>query len=319
MKEISQQDGGASAARGKEGENRVIFYRQAISHPEVMSHFLGVEENMYAPYLIHVKDGEGLSVLDVGYRVAAEGTNTYYTGTSDAYFSVLPRNCRLDVLPTNQYVIDHSDFIDEALRGVREVRLLGGEDPIVTKRHTSSAADAEMAKEFGGFNEMRDIIEDWVLSRILSRPEIFPYLTCRGMELLLIHLTGVPPGDVPRHHWPAKGSKDFVYHPVRCILPSGIDVELPEEMQVSSYHHLGYSFKVLRPYLSQLTQAGWLPAYIDATEGVPDEDRAIEMMLRFQGATLTGIASQWHIERQANKDGEICREWVDEVLEAWCS
>lgn len=287
--------------------------------------FRGIYDPFKDISLISIDSFQGPGLVVVGDSSFVD--NTGCVGMVTHYDEVTPRDARLYLVAVHEKIAKNPRLLEAIIKRANVLFLYGGQD--LSPETTGVGTVGDDHKAFHGYDPVRDQVDIQLARSGLTHDHIFPFFICRGSEVGIYTLTGIPPNNVDSHHFMEGGQKKFTYHPVKNVLNEFLPQEhriyppIPDIRKVNSFHHQGYTFGRLREALPLLAKLGWFPLFVDDTEGFAEDQRVVESFVRLKlignpankQYQVTGIMEQFHAERQDDEDGGKLKKWSLDALE----
>lgn len=231
--------------------------------------------------------------------------NRVLVGHLMSYEKVLPKNSQVLWLPVTQAWGDNLDLVGELAVQFQVIQIKGGKH-VGRGVVPNGTLNGESAENDGGYDDGADKIDLALIVAALNHPEIFLDATCRGLQLVLAHLTQILPEEIPNHR---SNTEEPIYHPIHNVVSELYGEGVPRvlyqlhEMNVNSYHNQGYRLETIKPFLAEWrNKYGIYVTHVSA-------DGIVELMVRVDNrGRITALIKQFHIEKMGGIDGQKMQE-----------
>lgn len=229
------------------------------------------------------------------------------------YDEVLPESAQIFELPVTRAWGNNLELVSHLARQHRVIQIRGGKHvgqsivPLGLLDNSSAYID-------GDYDDRADQIDLKLIQTALDHPEIFLDATCRGFQLVLAHLLGLLPEEVPNHR--SAPGEPVTFHRVTNVVSKLYGQNAPVALSklyhfdVNSYHMQGFRLEMIEPHLDVLKENGFYVTHVS------QEDEAVEMLFRLnKRGEVSGLLKQFHPEKmKGNPVGDLFIAWQKEAI-----
>lgn len=229
------------------------------------------------------------------------------------YDKVLPDSAQIFELPVTRAWGNNLELVSHLARQHRLIQIRGGKHvgqsivPLGLLDNSSAYID-------GDYDDRADQIDLKLIQTALDHPEIFLDATCRGFQLVLAHLFGLLPEEVPNHR--SSPGKPATIHRITNVVKKLYGPHAPvalrtlHQFDVNSYHMQGFRLEMIEPHLDILKENGFYVTHVS------QEDEVVEMLLRLnKRGEVNGFLKQFHPEKMAgNPVGDTILRYNQTVI-----
>ncbi|HNS65737.1 MAG TPA: gamma-glutamyl-gamma-aminobutyrate hydrolase family protein, partial [Candidatus Woesebacteria bacterium] len=229
------------------------------------------------------------------------------------YDEVLPDGAQIFELPVTRAWGNNLELVSHLARQHRVIQIRGGKH-VGQSIAPLGLLDNSSAHIDGDYDDRADQIDLKLIQTALDHPEIFLDATCRGFQLVLAHLLGLLPEEVPNHR-SAPGDPATIHQITNVVKKlygphAPVALRTLHQFDVNSYHMQGFRLEMIEPHLDVLKENGFYVTHVS------QEDEVVEMLFRLnKRGEVSGLLKQFHPEKmKGNPVGDLFIAWQKEAI-----